>query len=63
MPSTDTPTFKSPSHPSANALYPAPYDFMPECVEYETGDATQSVSVAVEAYDPDIHQQTGYHVV
>ena len=64
MPPTDPSTFKSPSHPSSNAPYPDPDDLETESVAYEIGEATQSVSAAVEAgYNPDIHQQTGYHVV
>ena len=64
MPSTDPSTFKSPSHPPTNTPYPAPDDLKTECVTYEIGNVTHSVSAAVEAgYDPVIQQQTGYHVI
>ena len=64
MPPTDPSTFKSPSYPPTNTPYPDCDGFKTECVAYEIGEATHSVSAAVDTgYDPVFHQQTGYHVV
>ena len=64
MPSTDPSTIQSPSPLPANAPDPDCDDLKTECVADEIGEATQSVSAAVEAgYDPVILQQTGYHAI